>query len=76
VYVSATPRSTLAIAVGTNLRRWRTEHGLTQEQAAERLGRDVSYISTTERGLRNFSLSTVEHLAELLEVEPLWLFRP
>ena len=75
MYVSATPRSHLAVVVGANVKRWRAERELTQEQAAELLGRDVSYISTTERGLRNFSLSTIEHLAELLGVEPLWLFR-
>lgn len=37
---------------GTRLRRWRNEHRLTQEQLAEKLGYDVSYIRKLEAGTR------------------------
>ena len=59
--------------VGANLRRLRTERGLSQEAFADELGYHRTYIGGVERGERNLTLRTVERLAEILGVEPLEL---
>ncbi len=55
--------------VGTNLRRLRTEQGLSQEALADHLGLHRTYVGGVERGERNLTLRTVERLAALLGVE-------
>lgn len=59
--------------VGENLRRLRTERGLSQEAFADELGFHRTYVGGVERGERNLTLRTVERLAEILAVEPLEL---
>ena len=59
--------------VGANLRRLRTERGLSQEAFADQLGYHRTYIGGVERGERNLTLRTVERLAGILGVEPLEL---
>ncbi|WP_307827993.1 helix-turn-helix transcriptional regulator [Nocardioides sp. SYSU D00038] len=61
--------------MGENLRRYRVERGLSQEQFAEVLGFHRTYVGGLERGERNLSLQGVERLARLLQVEPLDLFQ-
>jgi two-component system response regulator len=53
---------------GSNVRRFRHEHGISQEALAERAGLDRTYISHVERGARNVSLSSIDKLANALEV--------
>ena len=53
-----------------NLRRIRTEQGLTQEELAARAGVHRTFIGAVERGDRNASLRTVQRLADALGVEP------
>jgi transcriptional regulator with XRE-family HTH domain len=61
---------------GQNLRAYRKAQGLTQEELADELGHDKSYIGGMERGERNPSLKVVERLAAAIEVEPLKLLTP
>ena len=59
--------------VGENLRRLRTERGLSQEAFADQLGFHRTYVGGVERGERNLTLRTIERLADILGVEPLEL---
>jgi transcriptional regulator with XRE-family HTH domain len=49
---------------GARLRKLRVERGWTQEEFAERLGIDRSYIGQVERGTRNISLVNLELIAD------------
>jgi transcriptional regulator with XRE-family HTH domain len=65
----------LQVNLGRNLRAIREERGLSQEKFAELLGFHRTYAGALERGERNVSLKSLEHLAVLLEVNPLDLLR-
>ncbi|NLF11802.1 MAG: helix-turn-helix transcriptional regulator, partial [Anaerolineaceae bacterium] len=45
--------------VGNNIRYYRIQAGLTQEDLAKRAGINRSYISALERGTKNARLSTL-----------------
>lgn len=63
--------------VGERLRMVRKLKGLTQDQLAEKTGKDSmskSHISDIERGQRNISLLTLEVLMNALEIDPSELF--
>lgn len=62
-------------ALGRNLRKRREELGLSQEKFADQLGYHRTYAGALERGERNVSLKSLEHLATLLDVDPLDLLR-
>ncbi|MGC9953682.1 MAG: helix-turn-helix transcriptional regulator [Rhizomicrobium sp.] len=53
-----------------NLRYWRKERGLSQEQLALRAGIDRTYISALERELYSVSIDTLGKLAKVLNIEP------
>lgn len=55
--------------LGQNVRRLRTEQGLSQEELAFRAGMKRSYLSDLERGTRNPSVRALGRLAEALKVE-------
>lgn len=57
-------------AFGANLRRHRLARGLSQEAFAELLGFHRTYLGGLERGERNPSLRTVEHIATTLDEDP------
>lgn len=59
----------LVLLLGQNVRRLRTEQGLSQEELAFRAGMKRSYLSDLERGTRNPSVRALGRLAEALEVE-------
>ena len=59
----------------TNLRHYRKLKGWTQEDFAESLGTDRTYVSSMERGIRNPSIEVVAKIAAVLEVEPDKLIR-
>lgn len=50
------------------LRRWRTHNGLTQAQAAERIGCDQSIVSRVERGHRSAGVWS-DRIAEVTGVD-------
>ncbi len=59
--------------VGQNIRVHRLRRGLSQEEFAEVLSVHRTYLGSVERGERNLTLRTVEHLAERIDVETLEL---
>jgi transcriptional regulator with XRE-family HTH domain len=56
--------------LGSNLRAARKRRGWTQEELSERSGVQAGEISRMEAGKRDPQVSTVEKLAEALEVRP------
>jgi transcriptional regulator with XRE-family HTH domain len=65
-------RGTLAY----NIRRFRFEQKVSQEELAFRCELDRTYISAVERCVWNVSLSNIEKIAEALGVEPWQLIHP
>jgi len=61
--------------LGRNLRAYRTQRGLSQEQFAELLGVHRTYMGGVERGERNLTLRSVERIAQRIDVDPLTLLR-
>jgi transcriptional regulator with XRE-family HTH domain len=55
--------------VARNLRRLRTQHGLSQEALAADAGIDRTYVSRLERGLENPTAAILEQLAGALVTE-------
>lgn len=53
-----------------NLRKYRHERGLSQEELAHRAGIDRTYISSLERSIYAASIDVVEQLAKELSIEP------
>ncbi len=56
-------------ALGAALRELRKERGLSQDDFARKAGLHRTFISQTERGVRNVSLSSIVRLANALEVD-------
>jgi transcriptional regulator with XRE-family HTH domain len=61
--------------VGTNVRRLRTERGLTQEHLAGDAKIDVTYLRGIEAGRYNPSLMIMVRVAKALSVRPGELLR-
>lgn len=59
---------------GQRVRWLRGEHGLTQEQLAERAGISVDFLSLIERGRSSPSFENLDELADALEVSVADLF--
>ena len=53
-----------------NLRRCRTDKGISQEELAHQAGLDRTYISSLERCVYAASIDVVGRVAEVLEIEP------
>jgi len=53
-----------------NMRRYRKEKGVSQEQLAFDCGLHRTYVSGVERGLRNPTVTVLEKLAMGLDVSP------
>lgn len=62
-------------ALARNLREYRARLGLSQERLADQLGYHRTYVGGLERGERNLTLASLEHLGTLLDVHPLDLLR-
>jgi transcriptional regulator with XRE-family HTH domain len=54
--------------LGKNLKRIRTEKGITQGDIVRKLGVSRSFISNIENGKTNPTLSTITNIAKALEV--------
>lgn len=57
-----------------NLRKYRTELGISQEAFAEKAGLHRTYISAVECGKRSISLDNIQKIADALGVETYLLF--
>ena len=55
--------------LGRNVRKWRLQRGMTQEQLALDAGMKRSYLSELERGLRNPTVRALTRLAEALSID-------
>jgi transcriptional regulator with XRE-family HTH domain len=60
---------------GVNIRAYRKERGVSQEQLADALGVHRTYMGGVERGERNLTLRSLERLAERMGVDPVDLLR-
>lgn len=56
--------------VAKNVKEKRLRLGLSQEELADICGYHRTYIGSIERGERNITLSTLEAVAQALEVSP------
>ncbi|MGB6116955.1 MAG: helix-turn-helix transcriptional regulator [Mesorhizobium sp.] len=63
-------RVDIRVQLGQNLRRLRTERGLSQEEFAFQAGLHRTYISDIERGARNPTIKVVEKIAIVLSISP------
>ena len=69
-------RDTYAIhLLAENLKRYRLEQNLTQEELANKAGIEFSTVSRIERGLLNASISLVFAIAKALDIEPTLLLK-
>ena len=59
---------------GSNLKKYRKELGLSQEQFAEKCGLHRTYISAVECCRRSISLENIQRIADALEIETYKLF--
>ena len=62
--------------VGLNVKRLRTDRGLTQEQFADISGFSQQYLSSLENGHRNPSVVTLYELALAFGADPRDLLKP
>jgi transcriptional regulator with XRE-family HTH domain len=60
--------------LGLNLKKIRTEKGLTQEELSYKSELDISQIGRIERGLVNTSISVLNKIANALQIELKELF--
>ena len=63
------------IAVGANLRKIRTEKGVSQEELAHRTQMTLAQIGRFERGEINSGISMLSFLARALDIEPFELVK-
>ena len=61
---------------GANIRAYRRERGVSQEELADSLGVHRTYMGGVERGERNLTLRSLERLAERMGVDPVMLLTP
>ena len=58
-------------AIGTNIKRFRSEKGITQKELAAALGVSYQMVQSWERGARNPKMETIQKIAAALGVS--WL---
>ncbi len=58
----------------SNVRKYRSEKGLSQEALADLAGLHRTYISAVERERRNISIDNIENIAAALDIDPYLLF--
>lgn len=64
------------VLLGLNVRKYRKQKSMTQEELGLDTEMERSYVSDLERGTRNPSVRAVERLAKALDVQPYLLLMP
>ena len=64
------------IDFGVNLAKIRMKSGLSAYELSLRIGKDASYIHKVESGKSNVSLKSILKICEVLNIEPVELFKP
>jgi DNA-binding XRE family transcriptional regulator len=59
--------------LAANLRRLRSQRGLSQDELADICGLHRTFIGGIERGERNITIATLEKIAESLNIDPISL---
>lgn len=59
---------------GTNLKKYRTTLGISQEAFADKCGMHRTYISAIECYRRSISLENIQRIADALEIDTYKLF--
>ena len=59
---------------GTNLKKYRTDMGMSQETFANKCGMHRTYISAIECYRRSIALENIQRIADALEIETYRLF--
>lgn len=68
-------RKNLKTIVSSNIRKYRSDRDLTQENLAEYSGIDYKYIQRIEsKNPPNLQLDTIEKIGKALKIDPLKLF--
>lgn len=67
-------KSPILEAFGQNVRKFRVEQGLSQEQLADSAGLHRTYIGMIERAEKNITLCNIEKIANALSVNIVALF--
>lgn len=70
--IRATEDSKPRLAVGAQIRRWRTERGMTLAKVAGRSGLTVGYLSQIENDKASPSLAVLGVIADALDVPAAW----
>ncbi len=65
----------IRVRLGSNIRRLRTERGLSQEAFADLASIHRTYVSDIERGARNPTIMVIQRLGDALDVEAADLLR-
>jgi transcriptional regulator with XRE-family HTH domain len=65
------PSSALLETLANNIRAFRASKGISQEELADICGLHRTYIGSVERRERNVTLSTLELIAQALEISVL-----
>lgn len=66
----------MKLLLGNAIKQQRSALGISQEELAARAGLHRTYVSEVERGERNPSITSVEKLAQALEISMTSLFQP
>jgi len=64
------------MTLGTTLREFRKQRGMTLQVLSEQLGVSCSFLSAVERGVKKPSVAMVKRLSEALNISPTYLFSP
>ncbi|MFA5479082.1 MAG: helix-turn-helix transcriptional regulator [Candidatus Muiribacteriota bacterium] len=59
----------------SNLKNFRKQNKITQEELGEKLGLHPKYISELERGLKQPRFDVIEKIADILHIKPEMLFQ-
>jgi transcriptional regulator with XRE-family HTH domain len=65
---------TIKVCFGTNLKQYRKEKHLSQEQLSEKVDISIKHLSALERGLTFVSAELLEKLSESLEIPAFYFF--